>query len=117
MTDFVTHYPHLCDSCNRIIRQVAAHMPDFEDTDDPEAPINKAADNSLLCGGHTCRHGWDVGDDAWYRGRFVTLTHWTTWGFFDAETKGGETLYPEPEELKPVPSYLMTIETREHVHA
>lgn len=111
MTEFVTHYPHLCEKCNRMIGLMAAHMSEFKDADDPEAPIMKAADNRLLCGGRTCRHGWSIGDTAWYDGQIVTLTGYSSGGgMFDAESETGETLYPDPEDLSPVPEFLPEIE-------
>ena len=111
MTDFVKHYPRLCDACNRTIATIASHMPDLEDTDDPEAPLNKAADNGLLCGGRTCRRGWSVGDEAYYEGWVVTLTGYVSGGgFFEAESKGGGQYYPAPEELKPIPEFMLEID-------
>jgi hypothetical protein len=111
MTDYVTDYPRLCDKCNRIIRLMAAHMGEFEDTDDPEAPINKAADNRLLCGGRTCKRGWNVGERAYYDGDIVVLKEWIGGGgFFEAETEYGTDVYPDAEDLHPLPEFLEDVE-------
>jgi cation transport regulator ChaB len=47
-------YTWLCDSCRKTLAQITSMMPDMEDTDDPEAPVNLMYDRQMFCGGMEC---------------------------------------------------------------
>jgi hypothetical protein len=70
---FITDYKHLCDTCNMVIAEVAAVMPELPDTSDNEAPLMIASDRGMLCGGAGCRNGFCPGDKAKLGSYTVTL--------------------------------------------
>jgi hypothetical protein len=49
-------YPYLCQSCQRIIDNMAEYLRHYgPDTDDTEEPIMLVYDRRLFCGGHYCK--------------------------------------------------------------
>jgi hypothetical protein len=68
---FITDYKNLCSACNMVIAEIAAVMPEMPDTDDPEAPFMIASDRGMLCGGRTCKGGFQIGDKVVYQGRLA----------------------------------------------
>ena len=49
-------YPWLCKECRATIESIAILYREgvMEDTDNEEAPCDKAYDEGLFCGGHEC---------------------------------------------------------------
>jgi len=57
MVQFLTgkDYPHLCQYCQEAIDDMAYIIKYHgEDTDDTEAPVTRAYDYDMLCGGNVC---------------------------------------------------------------
>lgn len=80
--EYIVDYPHLCDSCQTLIAQLAQHLiPEFEDTyaSDPEGPCMFAYDKGLFCGDHECVDGEDQDE---YTGFTAIYVDPHSWEFF-----------------------------------
>lgn len=54
--EYITDYPHLCDKCQAIVKNVVDIVAEGADSDDEEAPINFVYDNAMFCSpdGYIC---------------------------------------------------------------